>query len=235
MIVCLVLASTARAEIYAGIRPFLSYATVRGLFSGATIEELHPVWLGEREWLYSISGTGMSGTIVVKFSRFDAATYINGQIERYQGVVDSLVALDLRTDDELVSDYKEVIEIFRKQYAIEPTIAQDSAKVEWVRWVPSSPVPIRNLVNKYGASWVKGYSDEDMEPYYEWKGRGVTAYLDDNTKEVSKVDFSFTVAEMMAALSASHPSSGGRNNNRNRRRTTTTPPPKPKARTSPKL
>jgi hypothetical protein len=113
-----------------------------------------------------------------------------------------------------VSYLRDLIAEYRNQIAIEPSIAQDSAL--WSGCGGSLfPVPIRNVLNKYGAGWVKGYSDEDMEPYYEWKGRGITASLNEDTKEVSKIDFVFTVAEMIAGFRVGQPYSGGGNNNRN--------------------
>jgi hypothetical protein len=162
-----------RAEVYQGVGPLATFADVKTLFPQATIERLQPAWAQPEDVLYALSGAGISGTIIVKF---------------YDGRPAYRRRLIIETDDARRRMYEELA-----------SNTDDAAlSVEWVRWIPFEPVPLKRFVSKYGEADSSGFRDDNMVPFRQWS-RGILANLDDDSKNVLNVEFSFTEAEERAA------------------------------------
>lgn len=162
------------AEIYMGIRPFDTLADVKKLFPNATFKDLKPAWAKPSDRLMSISGPGISGTIIVLF--YEHRMSDRGKSQHP----------DLPTINKMLGETDDV-----------------ALEVEWVRWSPISPgVPLARLVSKYGAVFEKGYDASDFQPFRQWKAAGVLAVLSDDEKTVIGVDFTFTPEERCVTAKA---------------------------------
>lgn len=81
----------------------------------------------------------------------------------------------------------------------------NSELVSWVRWIPDAPFPVARLVTKYGKPEVSDFSKDNFKPFKEWKKRGVQAFLDDEGKNVVRIDFDFTKKEQDEAFKRKFP------------------------------
>lgn len=157
------LAAPASAERYLEIRSTDTLADLKTRFPGANFVDRKPAWATAEERLFSVTGKGIAGEIIVKFR--DPRPYFEEQS---------------RQDPE---------DEFYKELASKPEDV--SLRVMWVRWVPTNPIPLARLVSKYGSPTESGYSDEDLSPFRRWK-RGLYATLSDDEKMVLMIDYYFT-------------------------------------------
>jgi len=74
--------------------------------------------------------------------------------------------------------------------------------VQWVRWVPESPLPLKRFVSKYGPPDEAGY-DDNMKPYRAWTKIGVWVDLTNDEARVTAVEFYFTTEEQDAGFKIS--------------------------------
>jgi len=173
LVVVLVLGVSATAEIYQNIGPFDTLGDVQKKFPNATFEKQSPAWAKDSDALYWIQGNGLSGTIVVKF---------NDRRIRWKARLAT-------TSDETLKNW--ISEQINKP-------DDEALAVEWVRWVPSSPIPLSRFLAKYGSTPKRKFADSDLQPYREWPN-GVSAFLSDDEKSVVRVDYEFTDADWCAA------------------------------------
>jgi hypothetical protein len=173
-ILCFLISSTALAEIYQGIGPLDNLGDVKAKFPGAVYENIKAAWVTDEDALYKISGTGISGSIYVKFT-------------------DSRPAFRKMAQESESNEPNEVIN----------SLAQESDEkalsVSWVRWVPVQPIPLQRFILKYGNPSKSGFDDQDLAPYKLWENRGISAFISDNEKYVVRVDYSFTTQEYRSA------------------------------------
>lgn len=165
---------SSSAEIYLGIGPFDNLSDLKSKFPNATFTREDPAWPQDHDVMYTISGAGISGTIVINF--YDA--YAKWQKE-----------FDAEQNEEKKRLMKEL-----------PSPAENSEMVAWVRWMPDTPFPVTRLVTKYGKPEVSDFSQDDFKPYKEWKKRGIQAFLTDDGKKVLRIDFAFTEKERGEAM-----------------------------------
>src|SRR3989337_1644867 len=66
-ILLLLIPSSGSAEIYQGILPKDTLGDVKARFPHAQFTKITPAWAQPKDFLYSITGEGLSGTIIVKF------------------------------------------------------------------------------------------------------------------------------------------------------------------------
>lgn len=164
-----------QAEIYQNILPTDTLGEIKSKFPHATFEKLSPAWAQSTDVMYTLTGHGISGTIIINF--FDSRAEYQKQYET-------------ATED----TQKKVLETLIEK-------SEDEAiSVNWVRWMPDIPFPLQRLIAKYGAPEKKGFSNDDFQPYREWKKIGLLAYLSDNEKNVQRIDFSFTKEEYKKAF-----------------------------------
>jgi hypothetical protein len=168
VVVLLILSNSTYAEIYENIGPCDTYSDLKQKFPNATLEKRNPAWATKNDVMCSISGARIIGTIVVKF-------------QDKRGNLIKIVEKD-----------------FEKQKKLIEPLSQDSLAVEWVRWVPDSPIPIQRFISKYGKWDSKGYSDQDMAPYRAWK-RGIDIILTEDEKKAISVDYHFTTEDYRKA------------------------------------
>ena len=164
-----VIPSVTIAEIYLGIGPRDNLATLRKKFPNANFNKEKPAWGEDIDELYSITGQGISGNIVV---------LLNDYYELWKRQVE-----------------KEPDTEKRKAMTEMPSPSADNEVIRWVRWIPDSPFPATRLIAKYGKPEISDFSSDDYRPYKEWKKRGVRAYLTDDSKKVLGIDFTFTAKE----------------------------------------
>jgi hypothetical protein len=153
-----------------GINYGATLGKVHQLFPTAKIEKMSTAWAQKSDALYSIKGDGISGTIVVKFTDLRA---INKEIfERSNPGPDrDKMEIEINKND------------------------MDALWVEWVRWVPPLPIPLKRLVDKYGPWDKKEIHSQTFESQRTWTKRRISAHLTDDDKSVQMIDFNFTGAE----------------------------------------
>jgi hypothetical protein len=170
----ILLSTTAQAEIYRDISPLSSFGEVKNLFPGASFKRTFPAWAQKSDVMYQITGSGISGTIIVKFDDLRSTWKEMAEEVENEESKASLLEMSNQTDEEAM-------------------------EVSWVRWVPDGPVPIKRFISKYGKPEKSGFSDEDYQPYRKWITKGVLAYLSDDETHVIRIDFLFTKEELKNA------------------------------------
>jgi len=164
----------AYAELYQGIGPLDTLGDLKKKFPNATFTKMNPAWAQEYDVMHKIQGSGISGTIVVKF---------------YDGRPNWRKRAQEATDEK----YKALCERMANQ-------PDDEVMVDWVRWLPDTPFPLERLITKYGKPDKSGFTDEDYTPYKEWTQKGVFVRLSDDGKKVLAIDFTHTKKEVDAAI-----------------------------------
>lgn len=168
--------SILSAEIYRGITPFTNLADLRKMFSNAEFKKINPAWAKEEDQLYEISGTGLSGKIIIKLTD-KSAEY--KKYFRENPNENKAFGMDI-----LYEPRDEIIE------------------VNWVRWIPSEKIPLQRLISKYGTPDDSGFDENDFRPYKSWSPRGIDAYLSDDGIYVLGIDYSFTTEDFCKARKA---------------------------------
>lgn len=177
VIVAVILAMTSlslNAETYQGIGPYDTLADVKAKFPNARFVKDNPAWATETEVLYRITGSGLSGTILVMFS-------------------DIRAVIQKRANDAKEPASKEE---WNTQLA--NMTDDDALIVKWVRWAPDKPVPLDRVIQKHGKPDKKDITD-DMLPIREWQNKGLSALLTDDEKRVIFIQFNFTKEEIRKA------------------------------------
>lgn len=139
---------------------------VKKLFPGAKYEEEKPAWAKEEDKLYSVTGEGIQGTIIIKFH--DPRPFYRKQISE--------------SNDNVLK------EIFTPYANGSP---DESLEVQWVRWIPDKPFPVERMINKYGKPDINDYSSEDFQPFKQWETQGIVATLSDDGKNVLNIEYYF--------------------------------------------
>ncbi|MRS05265.1 hypothetical protein EG832_18925 [bacterium] len=165
---------SSSAELYLGIGPFDNLSDIKKKFPNATFTRENPAWAQDYDVMYTISGEGISGTIVILFH--DSYAKWKKQIEAEQ--------------DEAKKRFMEGA----------PHPVENQEIISWVRWVPDQPFSITRLVTKYGKPEITGSSQDNFKPYKEWNKRGIQAHLTDDEKNVMRIDFTFTQKERDEAM-----------------------------------
>lgn len=174
LVIALVIsASAASGEIYNGIGPLFKLADLRNKFPAANFKEEKPAWAQEEDVMYSITGQGMTGVIVVKLT--------NTKIWWKK-------LIDAETDNTKKQKYERFAER-----------ASDDLEVSWVRWIPEDPFPVKRLITKYGKPEISDFDQVSYEPFKEWESKGIQAFLSDDGKNVTRIDFNFTEKEIIEA------------------------------------
>ncbi len=167
----------ARAIVYPSIPVNANVNDIRAAFPRATIEDVSTSvgWLKANERLMSISGGGLGGTIYVKMS-------------------------DMRPIWEKLYREAEVgskAEAFfdeRRRYPEDKTFQTD-----WVRMSFDRPVPLANIVERFGKFHKKALRNDDYSRYVAWTSgpnNGLSAQLSDDGKKVESLDYNPTAAEI---------------------------------------
>lgn len=175
----------AHSEIYQGIQYLDTLGDIKAKFPNAIIENLNPAWATEYDALYSVRGTGLTGSIIIKFT--DTRPYWRNEWDK----------IPPEKVDETDRGQSITFKFMNES-------DEEALTVEWVRWVPEQYIPLERYISKYGKPDKSGYSDDDMKPYKEWTSKGILVILSDDGKYVGRVDFAFTVAERRQAWKEKH-------------------------------
>lgn len=183
--------SDVHAEIYKGIAPLNTLSDLKQRFPGADFEKLKPAWAQATDVLYSVTGAGLTGTIVVKF--IDPRPW-------YQDLLDQSRGTPEERREQSGGTLNETPQQERLRALAQG--ADDGITVEWVRWIPDRPISLQRFIAKYGPPTKSDFTEDDFQPYREWSARGLIAFLDDAAKSVVRVDYVFTADEQRRAWKA---------------------------------
>ena len=173
----------AQADVYLGLSPGISPKDIKQRYPNAMLIDLKPAWLIPSESFKVMSGSGIVGSIFMKFSTAD------GIFERLRDKAIASIGSDPTLD---VSSEQKAIEYYSQ---ILGAPLDERLGLDWVRWVPPQPVPLQRLISKYGNAEQCDYKVDTFEPYCSWSSRGVFAVLDDKKVSVLSLEFTFTAAD----------------------------------------
>lgn len=191
-------------ELYAGINYGDSLVSVKQRYPSADLARLNPAWAKPEDALYKLAGAGIPGTIIIKFTdrRIGAREELNSLAEMKPACESPRLGptpaptqewIDVLSPHEGGVCYDELYGWYKRDEQKNETtvsLADDNAfVVEWVRWIPDSPIPLKRLTASYGPFDKKGVDENGLEPFRRWTSRGATAYLDDSGGLVLRVDF----------------------------------------------
>jgi hypothetical protein len=177
LLVCFAVAKSS-GEIYRGIAPLKTLGEVNKMFPGATFKKLNPAWAKEDDAMYSVTGAGIEGIIIIMFHDTRPRDW---EIMKQE------------TDNTLKRIFKEYSE----------RSDDDSLLVSWVRWVPDVPFPAERMITKYGKPEKSDFSSVDFKPFKQWESRGIYAHLSDDGKNVVMITYNPTKKEWKEAQDAS--------------------------------
>jgi hypothetical protein len=169
MIACAI-STVVNAEIYMGIGPLDTLGDIKTKFPKAYLQKTNPAWAQKSDVMYQITGSGITGTIVIKLNDYRASWKEASEKEQDPKTKETYNSLANQPDDEAIT-------------------------VSWVRWVPDTPIPVQRLISKYGLPEKSGFSNDDFQPYRHWEAKGISAFLSDDEKHVVRIDFEFTQSD----------------------------------------
>jgi hypothetical protein len=200
------------AEIYRDIRPYDTRAEVRKKFPGGDFKLLHPAWAQKSDLLYSISGSGLVGTIVVKFTDQVEVEkqYLRDELAKSNSACDKELAKTAQggvpDDTQPCQRSLILLEQINEPVNLPPADKEARIQIDWVRWAPDTPIPLDRLITLYGQPDNSGVDENTLEPFKEWK-RGILASITDDGKSVRLIDYNFTREEKKKEWLIKHPDS----------------------------
>lgn len=180
------LALSAHSEILQGIQPLDTLGDIQKRFPNATLMPVKAAWVQEDQAFYSLEGMGLPGKMRLAFddSRPGWKKTLNKLTQKM-------------SDDPQFSDTDKTFMEIAERQSQQPMAS--ALTINWVRWIPDAPVPFERYKSKYGKPDRCGFSDADLTPFCEWKGKALTATLTDDQKAVLQVDSGFSRDEYRAA------------------------------------
>ena len=186
--------AASHAEIYQGIRPDSSLGDVKRMFPNALITKVNAAWVTESDGFYVMTGNGLAGQIYLAFS--DHRPRYRERVSRLEQQIKELHERPQSdTDPAKLEALNTVLGLTRKM-AEEAT--DEALRIQWVRWVPVSPIPLTRYITKYGKPTKSGFTENEMRQYSAWPARGVSVSLSDDGKLVLATEFEFTDKETKA-------------------------------------
>ena len=179
--------NSLQAEIYKDFLPFITLKQVKLNYPNAKFEDAKPAWASEDEALFTMTGEGLAGTIVLYFAKTDKL--YNERIAEHESA-------SLSDSPEKVLTHQSLINYYKTKLSIP---LEDRLTLRWVRFVPTAEIPYERLVSRYGKAEKCDYDPETFKPYCSWSTKGVTVSLNDNKKMVETVEYTFTSEEMFPA------------------------------------
>lgn len=200
LFLALLYCATSNAEVYRGITACSSLGDVKKIFPNASFERVKSVWVTENDGFYLLGGQGLSGSIYLAF------TDSRPKYRRF-GIELDRESSELRKVSLTEATTKRLSEIYEMSQFLDSRAAEtddDALAINWVRWVPATPIPLARYVTKYGPAQKTGFAENDMRPFASWPTKGVNLTLADDAKSVLSVEFSFTASETTAACSSKY-------------------------------
>ncbi len=181
-----IVAASSGAEILHGVEPLNTLGDIKKKFPNALVTRVRAAWVTENEDFYSLKGEGFPGVLYIAF-----------QDERptYRRRVADLKSLQVELSERQASELQFAEKIGNNSDDV-------ALNVEWVRWVPSSPIPLERYKSKYGEPSKCDFKADTMAPYCTWQSRSLTVNLSDDKKLVLHAEAAFTVAEQRIAWKA---------------------------------
>jgi hypothetical protein len=176
-----------QAEIYKDFVPFISLKQVKLNYPNAKFEDAKPAWANEDEVIFIMSGAGLTGETVLKFSKQD---------KRKAERLAENEAKSLNDNSEALLWWIN----FDKKYLALPL--EERLTLDWVRYVPMTPIPYERLLSRYGKPEKCDSNLEDFRPYCSWESKGVLINLSDDKKLVTNIEYTFTEKEMFPSPEA---------------------------------
>ena len=176
-----------QAEIYKDFTPFITLKQIKLNYPNANFEDAKPAWANEDEALFRMTGAGLTGTIVLKFSKSDK--FWTKQLNEYE-------AKSLNENSESITY---LINFYKTSLALP---LDERLVLDWVRFVPYIQIPYERLISRYGKPEKCGSNAEDFTPYCSWESKGVSINLSDDKKLVANIEYTFTYEEMFPSPKA---------------------------------
>lgn len=188
IVLFLFLSNSSWAEIYKDFTVYISLKEVKKNYPNAKFENLKPAWAKDNELLVLLTGAGISGDIILKFS------YSTEMDQIYRGMLEKL---EQSSEDKESEGYKSKYSTYQS-LLYRPD--DEKFTLDWLRWVPIKAIPIERLISRYGDNYKCGFSEEDFKPYCSWDSKGVYANTSDNKKHVFNIEYYPTVEEIKKHL-----------------------------------
>lgn len=169
VVACAALASNCFAEVFLGITYEATLGDLKKLYPNAQYTKLTTAWLTENEAFFKVTGSGLGGELRIAFT-----DYRPGLRKLAQET----------TDQELAETYRKA--------ASKPE--DESLRVDWVRLIYASPVPLEAFKKKYDQPTTCAH-DQTFDLKCEWPNRSIVANMSKDGKSVSSADTSFTIQE----------------------------------------
>lgn len=188
---CLAMVNYASAEVLHGVEPLSTLGKIKKDFPNAKFERVNAAWVKESEAFFSMTGSGFPGKLYLAFNDFRTiwAHWLNS---RPSDSSQSSSASEAEEDADT------------RAYAIAQVRQSDddALTINWVRWVPASPIPMSRVKAKYGEPTKCDFEPEDFTPYCSWDSRSLRAQTTDDRKSVLFFTANFTRAELRSAYRA---------------------------------
>ena len=170
-----------QAEIYKDFVPSITLKQAKLNYPNAYFEDAKPAWANEDEALFKMTGAGLNGTIVLKFSKLDK--YYTKQLNIYE-------AMSLNDNSESKTS---LINLYKTALALP---VDERLTLDWVRFVPDIQIPYERLISRYGKPEKCDSNPENFTPYCSWESKGVYISLSDDKKLVTSIEYQFTDEEL---------------------------------------
>ena len=162
-------AGACKAEVFLGITYEASLGDIKKLYPNAQYTKLTPAWLTENEAFFRVTGSGLGGELRIAFT-----DYRPGMRKFAKEATD-----------------QELAEAYRKAAS---KSEDESLRVDWVRLVYPSPVPLEVFKKKYGQPTSCSH-DETFDLKCIWLGRAMVANMSKDGNSVTSADTRFTHQE----------------------------------------
>lgn len=163
------IAGASKEEVFLGVTYEASLGDIKKLYPYAQYTKLTPAWLTENEAFFKITGSGLSGELRIAFT-----DYRPGMRKFAQETTD-----------------QELAETFRKSAS---KSENESLRVNWVRLIYTTPVPLEAFKKKYGQPTSCAH-DETFDLKCTWLDKAMVANMSKDGDSVSSADTSFTRQE----------------------------------------
>jgi hypothetical protein len=182
-LVILGLSPLAICETYLGLNPNDSLTSIKEKFPNAIFSNINAAWLQPHERFMAMSGQGLVGTVYLKLGMTDAT--FRKKLEK----LDAEIAMDPGPNS---AERRHLASIMRAALA---RPIDEQLGLDWLRWVPPSPIPMSRVQAKYGKPDTCDYDETTFSPYCKWNKKAIYANVSDKKDFVLNLEFTFTQAE----------------------------------------
>ncbi|MEI8305345.1 MAG: hypothetical protein WCG13_18870 [Burkholderiales bacterium] len=182
------LSAACDAEVLHNIEPLDTLGSIKKKYPNATLTRVKAAWVTEDQDFFRLEGSGFPGELMIAFRDGRAGFRLEAARKREEAIAAGKSEAGARS----------VFEDFANE-------SDDEAlSVDWVRWVPSRPIPLERYKSKYGEPTKCDFTADSMAPFCQWMPRLLLVMLTDDKKLVLSVEAAFTKAERRAAWLKRH-------------------------------